>query len=460
MIYRNNLYGEHTLLYTSPDVDDPDVPTVVISNLMIQNDKTNVYTKDQCDEKFALKNTSGAVTDDMDELWVKTLYFGMHGNSDWRFVNTYDFNEDENTLTLVRGGGNVMTFTRKDSAPIVRFEANVQLHSDSMSRYLWFDTINEPAIYLHSNDQDIVVFQPDIYQDNVFVGIPDIQINGNQSNVYTKAQADAKFITNSLISQDADNNIHFNASTVRFHLMDDSSYWWIDTINELSLHYYMGWNDTDVRIFETQAQADGSLVLSIPYLHINGGQYSNVYTKAECDAKFMLALPDAGAGSHTITHITNIINLEDVQAPERIDSLEIIEESDESGRVSNATSGDISVSIKVYGVFCETNGGIYTGYERIGPTDCICQVQPSKAMSNKIVGIIVSETQFASHGDVLCKVIPGVYALGDILAPDESGLCRKATEEEKLMMMINGIPRPKVTSFITGIDNIVACFIV
>jgi hypothetical protein len=169
--------------------------------------------------------------------------------------------------------------------------------------------------------------------------MPDIQINGNRSNVYTKAQADAKFATNSLISQDADNNIHFNAHTVRFHLMENSSYWWIDTINELSLHYYMGWIDTDVKIFETEAQIDGSLVLSMQNIRINGGQYSNVYTKAECDAKFMLSPPDTGAGSHTITHITNIINLEDVQAPDRVGSLEIIEESDGGGTDSDLEHG-------------------------------------------------------------------------------------------------------------------------
>jgi hypothetical protein len=130
MIYHNNLYGDYTLLHTSPDVDDPDVPTVVISNLMIQGDKTNVYTKDQCDEKFMLKNTSGgdAVTDEMDELWLKKLYFGTHSNTDWSFVNTYDNSNDENTLSLMHGGVNAITFTREDGGRTVKFDANVQFH--------------------------------------------------------------------------------------------------------------------------------------------------------------------------------------------------------------------------------------------------------------------------------------------------------------------------------------------
>jgi hypothetical protein len=170
--------------------------------------------------------------------------------------------------------------------------------------------------------------------------------------------------------------------------------------------------------------AGGQPIVQINELYINGGGNCNIYTKTECDNKFQ---PKPEAASQTITHVTNVIYLDH----------------------------DVT-----YGVFCETNGGIYDGYAQIGPTDCICKVQPTKVMSNKIVGIIVSENANASHGDVLCKDIPGTYALGDILAPDVSGLCRKATDEEKLGMIVNAVPRPKITSLITGIENTVACFIV
>ena len=112
------------------------------------------------------------------------------------------------------------------------------------------------------------------------------------------------------------------------------------------------------------------------------------------------------------------------------------------------------------GTFCETNGGIYDGYEKIDQTDCICQVVQSTTLNTKIVGIITSKSQFASHGDVLVKIVPGTYKLGDILCPDISGKARVATETEKQFMMLNAIPRPKITSLDTKIDGAVACFLV
>jgi hypothetical protein len=108
--------------------------------------------------------------------------------------------------------------------------------------------------------------------------------------------------------------------------------------------------------------------------------------------------------------------------------------------------------------FCETNGGLYTGYEKIGVTDCICQVKKSTELSSKIMGIMTSEENFASHGNVLVKVIDGVYQLGDLLVPCEGG-ARVATQEEKVTIMLNGIPRVKITSLATEIPNVVACFI-
>jgi hypothetical protein len=112
------------------------------------------------------------------------------------------------------------------------------------------------------------------------------------------------------------------------------------------------------------------------------------------------------------------------------------------------------------GTFCETSGEIYDGYDKIGETDCICQVKQSTTLNSKIVGIITSNDQFASHGDCLVKVVPGTYNLGDILAPDVSGKARLATKIELQFMTINAIPRPKITSLSTGIPDTVAVFLI
>ena len=127
-------------------------------------------------------------------------------------------------------------------------------------------------------------------------------------------------------------------------------------------------------------------------------------------------------GSQTITHITNV-------------------------------NGDI-------GTFCESTGEIYDGYDKTASTDCICQVKTANGLNPRIVGIICAKNEFASHGDVLVKVVPDNYELGDILVPTENGYGRKATEEEELFMMRKAIPRPKITSLNTGIANTVACFVI
>jgi hypothetical protein len=113
------------------------------------------------------------------------------------------------------------------------------------------------------------------------------------------------------------------------------------------------------------------------------------------------------------------------------------------------------------GTFCEANGNIYDGYEKISNIDCICEVKQATLLNKKIVGIITNENEFASHGDVLVKIAPGTVAeVGDILCPDERGYGRVATEDELIFMMMYAIPRPKITCLDTGIDGYVACFIV
>ena len=130
-----------------------------------------------------------------------------------------------------------------------------------------------------------------------------------------------------------------------------------------------------------------------------------------------------------------------------------------NGKSSQTISHRTNVTGEI-GTFCETNGEIYDGYESIDQTDCICQVVQSTTLNPKIVGIITDCENFASHGDCLVKVIPGDYQLGDILCPDESGFCRVATEQDLMFMMLHAIPRPKITSLNTGIDGMVACFLV
>ena len=111
------------------------------------------------------------------------------------------------------------------------------------------------------------------------------------------------------------------------------------------------------------------------------------------------------------------------------------------------------------GTFCEATGEIYDGYDKIDNTDCICKVRSASVLSSKVVGIITRDNEFASHGDVLVKVIPGSYNIGDILAPAENGYGRKATNEELQFMLLNSLPMPKITSINTGIANTVATFI-
>ena len=111
------------------------------------------------------------------------------------------------------------------------------------------------------------------------------------------------------------------------------------------------------------------------------------------------------------------------------------------------------------GTFCETTGDVYDGYDNISSTNCICCVKQATGLSPKVVGIITSHNEFATHGDVLVKVVDDNYALGDILTVAPDGRGKKAQSQDKMFMMINAIPRAKVTSLKTGIANTVAAFL-
>jgi hypothetical protein len=101
------------------------------------------------------------------------------------------------------------------------------------------------------------------------------------------------------------------------------------------------------------------------------------------------------------------------------------------------------------GRFCVSTGNIWRGYSKPDFTDCICEVEvitdaTIKANNTNIIGVIVSETEFATHGDVLIKVDNGVEPkLGDLLFPTGTG-ARVATKDDKMFMCLNKIPTAKV----------------
>jgi hypothetical protein len=117
------------------------------------------------------------------------------------------------------------------------------------------------------------------------------------------------------------------------------------------------------------------------------------------------------------------------------------------------------------GTFCETTGQVADVYganyiptlDRA--TDAIVKVRQSACISRKILGIITSADKFASHGDAVARVVDGSYELGDLIIPDASGLCRKASEEEALFLCINGCPKVRITAKIADNAEIVAEFI-
>ena len=114
------------------------------------------------------------------------------------------------------------------------------------------------------------------------------------------------------------------------------------------------------------------------------------------------------------------------------------------------------------GTFCETDGTIYEKYkDNIKPDDCICNIKQSKELNKNIIGVTISTDpiKFATHGDVLIKVVNDTYNVGDILVPGEGGYGKKPTGDELMTCLLNKIPTAKITSLETGIDNEVACML-
>ena len=122
------------------------------------------------------------------------------------------------------------------------------------------------------------------------------------------------------------------------------------------------------------------------------------------------------------------------------------------------------------GLFCESTGEIYymkpreTSDGEIIPwvpfEDAICKIKKAESLNKNIVGIITHVddefVRFATHGDILIRVIPGSYSLGDIIIPTTGGLGKKATSEEIMNCITLGIPRVKVTATTTKFSDCVA----
>jgi hypothetical protein len=98
------------------------------------------------------------------------------------------------------------------------------------------------------------------------------------------------------------------------------------------------------------------------------------------------------------------------------------------------------------GRYCSCTGKIYREYKHIDVQNCICEVSMTTEINENIVGIIVDEDKFATHGDVLVCIDDDVVpTIGAILYPTITG-ARIATEAEKMFMCINKIPVAKITA--------------
>ena len=93
--------------------------------------------------------------------------------------------------------------------------------------------------------------------------------------------------------------------------------------------------------------------------------------------------------------------------------------------------------------------------------NCICKVKRANSLNKNIVGVLtsVNPVKFATHGDVLIKVISDTYQLGDILIPTIDGYGKKSTSGEIYDSLFMMIPRAKITALITNIPNTVSAIL-
>ena len=116
-----------------------------------------------------------------------------------------------------------------------------------------------------------------------------------------------------------------------------------------------------------------------------------------------------------------------------------------SNTITHTTESDYPDNLEA-GIFVETTGEIYKEADFIssyqneeGETitetipknpyeNCICKIKRANSLNKNIVGVLTSTNpvKFATHGDVLIKVISDTYTLGDILIPTIDGYGKKA----------------------------------
>ena len=145
--------------------------------------------------------------------------------------------------------------------------------------------------------------------------------------------------------------------------------------------------------------------------------------------------------------------------------------------ISDTINGSQTITHKTEGIgeltpglFCESIGEIYymkpreTSNGEIIPwcafEDAITKIKKAESLNKNIIGIITHTenefVRFATHGDILIRVIPGSYSLGDIIVPTAGGLGKKATSDEIMNCITLGVPRVKITATTTKFSDCVA----
>jgi hypothetical protein len=161
--------------------------------------------------------------------------------------------------------------------------------------------------------------------------------------------------------------------------------------------------------------------------------YDNITNYADTIINGNLTVSGTINGSNTLTHNTNIIDF----TPQTIGCF-----AESTGQLADVYGQDYIPTLD-------------------RATDAIVKVKPSTTLNPAILGIITDSHTFANSGDVLCVVVQSdatTYAVGDMLTPDSSGLCRKASDEERRYIKNHGLPRVRITALFPG-KEFVACFI-
>lgn len=99
--------------------------------------------------------------------------------------------------------------------------------------------------------------------------------------------------------------------------------------------------------------------------------------------------------------------------------------------------------------------------------DCITKIMPYKSLTNisAVIGVLTNidkinhTCRFATHGDILIKVIADKYNIGDILVPTINGYAKKGTQQEIMNCLINKVNTVKIISLNSSIPDTVVAFL-